>query len=96
MKATIEIPDGLYQQVKVKSTLEGVTVREVTITLFQHWVEEPPAGLGASEERSQKGDKPLPAWFGALRKYAVNAKGRHDMESIRHSVARGRAAKDKK
>lgn len=40
MKATIQIPDELYRRVKEKTVREGRTVREVTIGLFQQWVEE--------------------------------------------------------
>lgn len=44
MKATIEIPDELYRQVKAKSIMEGRTIREVTIKLYQAWLkrEAPP------------------------------------------------------
>lgn len=42
MKATIEIPDELYRQVKAKSALEGRAVREVTIELYQTWVAQEP------------------------------------------------------
>jgi hypothetical protein len=38
MKATIEIPDELYRQVKAKSALEGRAIREVTIELYQVWL----------------------------------------------------------
>ena len=38
MKATIEIPDELYRQVKAKSALEGRTIREVTTELYQAWL----------------------------------------------------------
>ncbi len=31
MKATIEIPDELYRQVKAVSALQGRTIREVTV-----------------------------------------------------------------
>ena len=45
MKATIEIPDELYRQVKAKSALQGRAVREVTIELYQAWLkQELPAG----------------------------------------------------
>ena len=44
MKATIEIPDELYRQVKAKSALEGRAIREVTIELYKTWLsQEPPA-----------------------------------------------------
>ena len=48
MKATIEIPDELYQKVKVKSALEGRPVREVAIALFRSWVDKQPT-VGGSE-----------------------------------------------
>lgn len=40
MKATIEIPDELYRQVKAKSALEGRPIREVTIELYQAWLKQ--------------------------------------------------------
>jgi hypothetical protein len=51
MKATIEIPDELYRQVKAKSALDGRTVREVTIELYQAWIEEKPAFEPISAEQ---------------------------------------------
>ena len=38
MKATIEIPDDLYRQVKARAALQGHTIREVTIELYQAWL----------------------------------------------------------
>jgi hypothetical protein len=46
MKATIEIPDELYRRVKARSALEGLTVREVAVTLFRTWTEK---GLAAEK-----------------------------------------------
>lgn len=40
MKATIELPDELYRQVKAKSALQGRPIRTVTIELFQRWIDE--------------------------------------------------------
>jgi len=88
MKATIEIPDVLYRRVKAKSAIEGQPVREVVMQLFGAW-------LGETDE--QAADEPViaqhrtaPAWFGAARKYAQHVK-RHDLTSVRRSIARGRA-----
>jgi hypothetical protein len=39
MKTTIDIPDDLYRKVKAKSAIQGRRVRDVTVELFQHWVE---------------------------------------------------------
>ena len=38
MKSTVEIPDELYRRVKTRAAAEGLTVREVTIDLYQSWV----------------------------------------------------------
>lgn len=40
MKATFEIPDEFYREVKAGTAREGRTVRDVTITLFQQWLRE--------------------------------------------------------
>jgi hypothetical protein len=91
MKATVEVPDELYRKVKAKSALQGRRVREVAVELFRGWIGEarfPPA----AKQPPLSGRKSAPPWFGSLRKYAKNAKGRHDMESIRRSIARARAA----
>jgi len=89
MKATIDIPDKLYRRVKAKSALEGLAVREVATTLFYAWVEDKAArkDVPAAE---RVGHRSAPAWFGAAHKYARRV-NRHDMESIRTSIARGRA-----
>lgn len=41
IKTTIELPSELYRQVKAKSALEGLHVREVTIALYQQWLMQP-------------------------------------------------------
>ena len=40
MKATIDIPDGMYRQVKAHAALQGRAIREVTMELYQRWLEE--------------------------------------------------------
>ena len=42
MKATIDVPDGLYRRVKARSALEGLSVRDVTVLLFERWLDESP------------------------------------------------------
>ncbi len=52
MKATIEIPEDLYRQVKARSALEGRAIREVTIELYQAWLKgEQPIGPQCSSEQ---------------------------------------------
>lgn len=39
MKATFDVPDELYRQVKAKTTLQGRAIRDVTIELYRRWLE---------------------------------------------------------
>lgn len=89
MKATIDIPDELYRKVKAKSALEGRPVRDVTVQLFRKWIDD--RGAESRGERGRGGYESKPPWFGALREYAKNARGRHGMAAIRKSIGRGRA-----
>jgi hypothetical protein len=64
MKATIDVPDGLYRCVKARSALEGRSVRDVTVLLFERWLEESP-GLGealADADRPAAADAWLRRW----------------------------------
>ena len=88
MKATIEIPDDLYRRVKAKSAIEGQPVRQVVMHLFQGWLGQTDELPADNPVRVQ--GRPAPAWFGAARKYAQRVK-RHDLNSVRRSIARGRA-----
>jgi len=40
MKATIEVPDELYRRVKAKTAMQGRAIREVTVELYQKWLDE--------------------------------------------------------
>lgn len=53
MKATIDIPDALYRQIKARSALGGRSVRDVTIGLYRRWLAETPA-----LEQAPDGDAP--------------------------------------
>ncbi len=93
MKATMEIPDDLYRQVKAKSALEGRAVRAVAVELFRQYVgldepSKPEVGGRDLEVLRRIGGDPVPEWFGSLRKSARGVK-RHDMEAVRESIARG-------
>jgi len=82
MKTTIDIPDALYRRVKTKSAQIGTPIRAITISLFSEWVEAP---APTPKKKTEK----IPAWFGSLRHYAEKVE-KHDMESIRASIAKGR------
>lgn len=62
MKATIEIPDVLYRQVKARSALEGRSVRDVTIELFRRWLALPAPDLVSGEARSDAAETWLASW----------------------------------
>lgn len=40
MKATIDVPDRLYREIKAEAALRGLTVREVTTRLYRRWLSE--------------------------------------------------------
>jgi hypothetical protein len=40
MKATFQIPDELYREVKAETAREGKTLREVAIGLFEQWLRQ--------------------------------------------------------
>jgi hypothetical protein len=89
MKATLDIPDMLYRQVKAKSALEGHPIRLVAIDLFSAWVNAKPKEATRQEEVASRKPDALPSWFGVARLYASKVK-RHDMETVRESIAQGR------
>jgi hypothetical protein len=77
MKATINIPDELYRQVKARSALEGRTVREVTTELYRRWLEEEPAGPISGSPDADGGDAAaawLAGWEEMGRRIARNPK----------------------
>ena len=88
MKATIDIPDDLYRQVKAKSALQGQSVREIVMHLFLNWIKAPDDSHDRAAVKSA--DLARPAWFGAAQKYARQV-AKHDMDSVRDSIVRGRA-----
>jgi hypothetical protein len=51
MKATIDIPDELYRQVKARSALQGKTVREVTVELYERWLASDMASAPAPDPK---------------------------------------------
>ena len=64
MKATIDVPDALYRRVKARSALEGRSVREVTVFLFERWLDESPglADTLAGVDRPSAGASWLERW----------------------------------
>ena len=89
MKATLDIPDHLYRQVKAKSALEGSPIRLVAINLFSAWVNTAPKAELEKAAEPVGLKEPGPAWFGVARPYALKVK-RHDMDAVRESISRKR------
>lgn len=81
MKATLELPDDLYRQVKARAAREGGTVREVAVRLFTRWLERDDApgtslpGVDWLRQRAPLGHFVHPS---------VND---HSMETIRANIA---------
>jgi hypothetical protein len=93
MKATVDIPDELYRQVKAKSALEGRPVREVAVELFEGYVgRRDKAGSLSSTKpggRALLSDgKPAPSWFALARKHLRKVDS-HAMDAVRESIGRG-------
>jgi len=95
MKTTIDIPEDIYRRVKAKSALEGRPVRDVAITLFSAWANQPDTPSSHIQKKQREVKEPdAPPWFASLHKYAHNARGQYNMDSIRRSIARGRAREE--
>lgn len=58
MKATIDLPDDLYRRVKAKSALQGRAIREVTMDLYQRWLE-----VEIAAEQPQSPEDWVEAWL---------------------------------
>lgn len=86
MKATLDIPDDLYRQVKARSAMEGRPLRAVAMELFQNWLH----GARPTVETALKataGEAAAP-WLAITQPYAKSGM-RHDMKSIRAAMAKG-------
>ena len=95
MKTTLDIPDALYRRFKMKTAMNGETVRNATLAFITSYVNGRAVGLdsnGVPMEQNEKGaDLELPAWAGLAAPYIrKHLDGPHDMESIRRSISQKR------
>ena len=95
MKTTLDIPDALYRRFKMKTAMNGETVRNATLAFIASYVNGRAVGLdsnGVPQEPTRNGEEPvLPAWAGLAVPYIrKNLDGPHDMGSIRRSMAKAR------
>lgn len=79
MKATFNLPDELYREVKARSALEGRPVREVVIALFQQW-------LGQRADHPEKTATDWRNFERPLRRLVSKGATDHSMESMRESI----------
>jgi hypothetical protein len=71
MKATVDVPDQLYRQVKARAALEGRTVRDVTIELYERWLAgATPVSAG---ERAALADEWIQRWEALGQEIAAKA-----------------------
>jgi len=89
MKATIDFDPVLLQRLKVEAARRGRTIKDLVAEGVRVVLSRPPA-----PPDSDMAAEP-PDWVGGLRRYAKNAHGAHDMESVRRGIARGRATEKK-
>jgi len=87
MKATIDIDETLYRQLKIEAARTGRTIRDLVAEGLRQVLGLPRAGASVVHEDTS-------SWYGVLRKYAPNAHGKHDLASIRRSIAKRRPRRD--
>lgn len=86
MKATVEFDDQLYRRLKAEAAMQGRSVKELVTEGVRRVLDEPPQDVAAPEAEAAGSE----AWYGVLRPYAGKARGRHDLQAMRESIARGR------
>ena len=95
MKTTLDIPDALYRRFKMKTAMNGETVRNATLAFITSYVNGRAVGLdsnGVPQEPARSGEESaLPSWAGLAAPYIrKHLDGPHDMASIRRSMAKSR------
>lgn len=80
MKATFDLPERLYREVKARTAQEGLTVREVVVSLFEQWLDEGKAP-GASIPRVDWRKRRAP-----LAQLTKGTRASHSMEAVRQSI----------
>ena len=87
MKATIDVPDDLYRQVKAEAALRGVTVREVTTQLYRRWLSE-----GDGGEARETPTAWLRSWLDAaddaIKRAPAGRSARKELEADRNRLER--------
>lgn len=92
MKATFEIPDDLYRQVKARSAMEGRPLRSVAVELFQSWLSgSPHANMPVADHvpavRAPTRFDNAP-WRGIIRPY-IKPGMSHDLDEMKEAISCG-------
>lgn len=89
MKTTLDIDDALYRQLKAHAALNGTSIRALITDAINRLLSN---HVSVDQSRTSVRETP-PPWLGSLSEYAANASGKHDLVSMRASVAKGRTRK---
>jgi len=84
MKATIDFDEALYRRLKVEAAKRGRSIRDLVADGVRYVLSNPTSPEASSAASTSA------SWVGSLRSYAKHADGKHDMASIRKSIAKGR------
>jgi len=94
MKTTLDIPDALYRRFKMKTTMNGETIRHATLAFITSYVNGRACGLdgaGVPVVSDAEEAEGLPKWAGLAASFIrEHADGPHDMETIRRTIGRKR------
>lgn len=95
MKTTLDIPDALYRRFKMKTAMNGETVRNATLAFIASYVNGRAIGLDGNgipqESVKNETEASLPPWAGIAAPFIrKHLNGPHDMASIRRSMAQSR------
>ena len=94
MKTTLEIPDALFRQAKVKAAMDGRKLKDLVAEGLTLVLTGPGQATGSvsttgNSTEGQDRNQTTPSWYGALAPYARRARAGSDMGAIRKSIARG-------
>ena len=91
MKATIEIPDDIYRQVKSRTALEGLSLRSVAIDLFQRWLSSSSSQPTSTSSQLTSAELAASPWLSITQPY-LRPHLTHYLTEIRSAISRSWAA----
>jgi hypothetical protein len=82
VKATFDLPEQLYREVKARTASEGRTVREVVVALFRQWLEAGKSPGGSTPQVDWKKHRP------PLAHLVAEEPVDHSTTAVRESIAK--------